>query len=677
MKKTALLLATSIIASQGVAHALGVTPYLPLNLDPDVENQVERVLILGDEPVMTRPIPAALVLDALPKACKVDRPLCESVRRYLDRYMHTTGVEFTDVSAAETSGSSNIVLPNQHGEKAQSPYEVAGAAYLQPNSYMLLNVGGVAYQGRATPTGTMLSLGFDWAQLDIGWRDHWWSPMTDSAMLISTEAPTMPSITLSNYRPLTRLGFQYEAFVARMSESDRIELPLTGTTPELTHGYPKFGGIRVSIEPVSGWALSAQRSLIWGGGLAGGQSFVDILKALVRPGQAQTTGFGTPSSAIGKQEASLTSRFIFPGPVPFSMYFEYAGNDTLAGHLPLIGKPDISAGIDFPRIGPFSLTYEVDSFAPTWYVHPATPSQTGYLDGITNYGDSTGNWFGDQRVLATSTTEADGVGGQSDMVRIGWEPSFGGLMQLQLRALANEGHTLYATYPYKNEYLGSLSYSYPWKGYSVGAELDEGRDVFGEHYTRVEAYLRDGEALLDGGDGDAETAAFAGTRPDGDELYVSAGADYYRTQINLHLTAYPAYYTKSTAGPYIAFGARRQVSTHQDLGVAVEADDISGRNLVSVRMLDYRYRLNWPLAFNAFVGASRYALATPAYGVYTGAGLQWRNVLPGWDIGLDYRTVLYAQRERDLPTDPEPLGTAKPDSLTSIYSWTLYLSRKF
>jgi hypothetical protein len=676
MKKTALLLATSVLASQGAAYALGVTPYLPLNLDPDVESQVERVLILGDEPVMTRPIPAALVLDALPKACKVDRPLCESVQRYLDRYMHTTGVEFTDVSAAETSGSSNTTLPNQHGEKAQSPYEVAGAAYLQPNSYMLLNVGGVAYQGRATPTGTMLSLGFDWAQLDIGWRDHWWSPMTDSAMLISTEAPTMPSITLSNYRPLTGLGLTYEAFIARMSESDRIELPTTSSTTELTRGYPKFGGFRLGIEPVSGWALSVQRVVIWGGGAAGGQSFTDILKAIFKPGTAQTTGLGGPSSDIGKQEASFTSRFIFPGRVPFSVYFEYAGNDTLAGHSPLVGKPDISAGIDFPRLGPFNLTYEIDTWAPTWYVHTASNVQTGYLDGLTNYGANIGNWFGDQRVLASANYIGDAVGGQSNMLRLGWEPSFGGLMQLQLRALANENGTLYDTYSYKNEYLESLSYSYPWKGYSVGAEVDEGRDVFGSHYFRFEGYLRDGEALL-GGDEDAETAAFAGTRPDGDELYVSVGADYDRTQINLHLSAYPPYYTKYTADPYVGLGARRRVSTHQDLGVALEADDISGRNLVSVRMLDYRYRFNWPLAFNAWVGASRYALATPAYGLYTGAGLQWRNVLPGWDIGLDYRTVLYAQRQRDLPTDPEPLATVKPDSLTSIYSYTLYISRKF
>jgi hypothetical protein len=678
MKRTALLLAVTCIASQGVAHALGVSPYLPLNLDPDVENQVERVLILGDEPVMTRPIPAALVLEALPKACKVDRPLCESVRHYLDRYMQSTGVEFTSISAAATSGSSDIVLPNQHGEKAQSPYQIAAAAYLQPNSYMLLNLGGVAYQGHATPTGTMLSLGFDWAQLDIGWRDHWWSPMTDSAMLISTEAPTMPSITLSNYRPLTRLGLQYEVFVARMSESDRIVLPVTGPSPVLTRGYPKMGGFRLGIEPVSGWALSAQRVIIWGGGAAGGQSFSDILRGMFHAEQAQTTGFGAASRAIGKQEASLTSRFIFPGRVPFSVYFEYAGNDTLAGHSPLFGKADLSAGIEVPRIGPFSLTYEFDSWSPTWYVHAAGPAQTGYLDGITNYGDSIGNWFGDQRVLATPNTLADQVGGQSNMLRIGWEPSFGGLMQLQLRALANEGETLFASFPYQNEYLESLSYSYPWKGYVVGAEVDAGRDVFGLHYARLEGYLRDGDALLRGGDDDSATAAFAGDRPEGDELYVSAGADYYRTQVNVNLVAYPRYYTKWTSGPYIAVGARRRVSMHQDLGVAVEADDISGRTLLSVRMLDYRYRLlSLPLAFNAFVGASRYPEGTPAYGLYVGGGLQWRDALPGWDVGLDYRNVMYAERERDLPTDPQPLSTIKPDSLTSIYSWTLYLSRKF
>src|SRR6185437_545403 len=282
---------------------------------------------------------------------------------------------------------------------------------------------------------------------------------------------------------------------------------------------------------------------------------------------------------------------------------------------------------------------------------------------------------GDQRVLATPNTLADQVGGQSNMLRIGWEPSFGGLMQLRLRALANENGTLFGTYSYKNEYLESLSYSHPWKGYSVGAEVEAGRDVFGSRYFRLEGYLRDGDALLRGGDDDSETAAFAGERPQGDELYVSAGADYHRASIDMHVIK--PYSTKWSVGPYFALGARRQVSTHQDLGVALEGDEVSGRTLLSVRMLDYRYRTDLPLAFDAFFGASRYPAGTPAYGFYAGAGLQWRNVIPGWDVGLDYRTVIDAERQRDLPTDPQPLSTAKPDALYSVDSLTLYLSRKF
>ncbi len=454
----------------------GVTPYLPLNLDPDVENAIERVLILADKPVMSRPIRAALVLDALPKACEVDRPLCERVRRFLDRYTRGAGVQFVSLSAAGTLGSSNTTLPNQHGMKAQSPFDVSGAAYFQPNAYMLLNVGGEAHQGRATPTGTMVSLGWDFAQFDFGWRDHWWSPMTDSSMLISTEAPTMPSFTVSNYRPLTRLGINYEVFAARMSESSRIQL----TTGGLTKGDPTLGGTMVSIEPVSGWALSAQRVLVWGGGEAGPVPLGQLLNAFFNPARAQSSGYGTGTKVVGKQEASFTSRLIFPSRHPFSVYVEYAGNDTNAGRNYLFGKATISAGIDFPRLGPFDLTYEVTSYSPTWYVHSASLVQTGYLDGIVNYGANIGHWFADQRVPATPNSQADQVGGQSNMLRLGWTPSFGGYMQLQLRALANEAQTVFATFPYRNEYLGSLGYSYPWRGYAIGGELDAGRDVFGK-----------------------------------------------------------------------------------------------------------------------------------------------------------------------------------------------------
>ena len=71
-----------------VSWARGPSPYLPLDLAPSLERQIERVLMLAGKPVMRRPIAAAIVLDALPTACERDRAVCEEVRRYLDRYMN-------------------------------------------------------------------------------------------------------------------------------------------------------------------------------------------------------------------------------------------------------------------------------------------------------------------------------------------------------------------------------------------------------------------------------------------------------------------------------------------------------------------------------------------------------------------------------------------------------------
>jgi len=644
----------------GATLARGVSPYLPLNLDPEIERQVERVLILADKPVMRRPIPLAVVWDALPKACRVDAVLCAHVHKFLENYMHLSGIGFASYAAALASGSGDgTVMPNQHGESYDSHFDVAVLGYWQPSDYALISVGGVAYEGRVTPTGSLLSLGWDFAQLDIGWRDHWWSPMTDSAMLISTEAATMPSVTLSNYRPLTRLGIDYELFVARMSYTDEIQL----TDGNFTAGYPKFGGLHLGIEPVSGWALGAQRIMVWGGGAAGGQSFGDLVKAFFNPSQAQTSGVGAP---VGKQQASLTSRFIFPGRTPFAVYFEYAGNDTGQSSKFLFSKPALLGGVHFPHVGPLDITFESQVWQPSWYAPTAASSvQTGYGDGLTNYLRTIGNWFADQRQFG------DAVGGRSDLLRLGWEPPFGGLLEAQYRLLIND--SWYSALAYHHENIGSLTYSYPWRGYAIGAELDAGQDVYGGRFTRLEAFLRYGQALRSANPESADDA-FGGERADGAEIFVDAGVTANNV-LNDITASEPRFTTGTDYGAHLGVGARRQVSAHQDLGVEVEADDIQGLSLFSVRALDWRYRFKGPLALDLFLGASRYALATPALGLYTGAGLQWRNILPSWDLGLDYRYADHVYRLRVLPTDPQ--GGYRPDSYYDISMLTLYISKKF
>jgi len=210
-----IILALSSISAQ----AAGVSAYLPLNLEPEIERQIERVLILADEPILKRPFAVALVELALPKACEADKVLCTRVKRYLERYSRDYALTHASVTGSIAHGADDVVA-NNHGLPVQSKWEVSAQGFVQPNDYMLASAGVIAYEGRTRPTGSMLSFGFNWAQLDIGYRDHWFSPATDSSMMIGTESPTMPSVTLSNYEPFTRLGFQYEFFLAQMARSD-------------------------------------------------------------------------------------------------------------------------------------------------------------------------------------------------------------------------------------------------------------------------------------------------------------------------------------------------------------------------------------------------------------------------------------------------------------------------
>src|SRR5690606_28117832 len=256
------LIFAAFLLPASVVHARGASPYIVLNLSPEMERAIERVLILADDPVLTRPIPAARVLDALPAACEIDALLCEQVRRYLAGLMKTAGIAHLSAAAAVTSGDSfrpdpdtgefsdPTPLPNRRGMPVDSPFEVSAQLYWQRNDFMLVQGGFVAYDGEVVPTGSMISIGVEYAQIDVGWRDHWLSPMTDSAMLLSTQAETLPSITLSNYTPISAWNLRYQIFYAELSESDEIRFE-----DGFTKGKPRLAGLHISINPIPGWTL--------------------------------------------------------------------------------------------------------------------------------------------------------------------------------------------------------------------------------------------------------------------------------------------------------------------------------------------------------------------------------------------------------------------------------------
>jgi hypothetical protein len=655
LKKMCRIAPWLMAAAQATAFGRGVSPYLPLNLEPEIESQIERVLILADRPVMTRPIAAATVLDALPKACKIDPVLCTRVRRYLKRYTHTEGISQASVEAAATSGrGANTVAPNRYGMEENSHWTASGQVYVQPSDYVIADLGAVAYEGRTNFSGSMLSLGFEYAQLDMGFRPHWFSPMSDSSMLMSTEAPTMPSVTLSNYTPFTRFGLHYEFFAALMSKSDRIVLG-----DGLTSGRPRLSGLHLDVQPASGWSLGVNRLVQYGGGALGGNSFSRVFSSLLNPSSGQSS---VASKSVGNQEASFTSSLLFPGSVPFSVYFEYAGEDNSRGRNWLLGNSALSAGIHFPRLWRhFDLTLETSEWQNAWYVHNV------YLDGMSNYGRVTGNWGADQRIFG------DQVGARSQMASLGWEPPFGGLFQLRYRTVLNQ---VYGLTNYQRFHDFSLAYSRSLPGVVVGGQLDSGRDVFGGNFTRLAGFVRFNE------DGGGIATSIADALSDSEdppekvgELFVDAGANGSKESVDL-TSVTTKYQVPIRYGYHFAVGARRFVSDRSDLGTRVEIDEAQGHSLIGVRGLDYRYRFRGPLALNVFIGAARYALATPAYGIYYGAGVQWRNVLPGWDLGVDLRYADSVARDHLVPSDPANVN-GRPDSFYNILSTTVSISRHF
>ena len=646
-----LMLATAL-SYPGLAAARGVSPYLPLDTSPEIEREIDQVMLFAGRPIVRRPIAAATVLEALPDACKVDEALCNRVRRYLNRYMKRYAVTDASIEVAATEDS-NRTVPNRHGMSEEDTWAASASAYFQPSDYALLQLGGVAYADTTDPTGSILSVGFEYAQLDVGYRDHWFSPMSDSSMLIGTQARTMPGVTLSNYTPMTGLGLRYEAFIAEMSHID--DIAFEGGT---TSGKPRLAGLQLEMSPVRGWTLTASRLLQYGGGERD-DSWSGLFRAFFQPTQYDNISDDlTRDDEFGNQTAALSSSFVFPARHPFSVYFQYAGEDGSRGEGWRLGNVSLSAGIDIPRLWDrFDLTYEVSDWQNAWYVHHIYP------EGQSNHGHVIGHWGGDDRVLD------DDVGAQSHSLRIGWLPAFGGRFELRYRTLANED---YSAVDYEREHELALRYSRSSGEFVYGAEVDVGRDVFGEHFGRVGGFLR-----LAPGEPEMGTAAVASGQGDLSgrvQVFVDGGVNYTRLKFDPSDKGATPRRDVRSAGPHAAIGVRGAVSNRSDFGTRIELDEIDGSTLIGVRAIDYRYRVGEKLAFSLFAGAARYGVETAAYGYYGGLGAQWRNVVDGIDLNLDLRASDKIARDTLLPSDPESVWG---DVFYQLYSANLYLSYRF
>jgi hypothetical protein len=156
------------------------------------------------------------------------------------------------------------------------------------------------------------------------------------------------------------------------------------------------------------------------------------------------------------------------------------------------------------------------------------------------------------------------------------------------------------------------------------------------------------------------------------EVFVDVGVQSTRVEADI---ANQALKPESTdGGLHLGVGVRRAVGKRGDIGARLELDDVDSDLLLAIRAFDYRNHRSDKLAFGAFFGAARLDLATPAYGYYLGGGVHLKELVRGWDLGIELRIGDKIARDNLLPADPQG---GRPDNFYDLRGVSVYLAHRF
>ncbi|TKB46456.1 capsule assembly Wzi family protein [Ferrimonas sediminicola] len=485
-----LLAVALAIGATGSFSVLAATPFISLQ-DDYLNQRIEQLVVMADMPVAKKPYNVKQVRNYV-ESIKLKAPgLYFEIDRGLKKYERQSWtINRAEVSVAAASEPDRTqIMPNARGESVGSSYRVSGSASYQPMEYAVFSVGGLAYDGDSDdllPIDSYMALGWDSFQVDIGFREQWLSPFSDSAMMLSTNA--RPSFRVGISNPIAFEGLwnlHYEVAFTRLEEYKNIAYG-----EDIESGRPAILTTHLSVEPVKGWTISANRVMQFGGG-SREVSFGSIWDAFWDPVSNDNTGsdgFDDCQSddltlcEFGNQLASVTSRINFEGDTPFSIYGEYAGEDTASHSNFRLGNLAVSGGIFVPFLPDYllgrdwSFTYEFTQWQDAWYVHHI------YQDGLTNDGVGMGHW------LANDREPQNGVPGTAHTVKLGWQRGAGERYDLIFRQIQNDSNRSGSDYTTGREL--DLRYYGSWRGQQWGYRLYGGQTVFDDSFARVEVNFK-------------------------------------------------------------------------------------------------------------------------------------------------------------------------------------------
>ncbi|ALT00103.1 capsule assembly Wzi family protein [Lacimicrobium alkaliphilum] len=454
--------------------AKGLSPYLPLQLSPEIESQIEKVMALTPGAPLIKPYKASEVLTRIKQLQNSHPGLYGQVSRYLQRYTRTFGRSHSSVELAVNQDSDKD-LPNQRGIQTQSGYVLSAGGFYHPNPYFIASAGMLLTDDSGGPvhTGSYIGFGYEYAQVELGYREHWFSPFQDSAMLVSTHAQASPSITISNATPITDWNIRYEMFYSKLEEVEGIRLG-----DEFFTGHPRHAGIHLSFTPLEFWTLGVSRTFQFGGG-AREVNFSDVLHALFDPAGKDNIGTNTddPNFEFGNQQASFTSKVnVQLWDINWSFYGEIGGEDTEGEKNYKLGNETLSFGIYTPDLtDKLSLRYEYNRWDTRWYVHHL------YRQGYTNLGQVMGHWGGDERILDYDTPA------KVHALSLEYLLDSRSLLSGTLRTIRNEDKS---RFDYSRGFELELDYSYATDSGFWGISLYAGRDTQENNFSRLALFYR-------------------------------------------------------------------------------------------------------------------------------------------------------------------------------------------
>jgi hypothetical protein len=371
--------------------AMGVSAHTPIG--DRQHHDRERLVALADVPTIKKPLSDALVAAYAPRIAASHPELYARLMRTRPEG-ERPAIELRELTVegggyGEQSSGWHQPLPNERGRTANGVVAARARALLRLHAQALVSLDATLRRRgedyRVDFPNTCLSLGWPWLQADLGFRDHWLSPADDSAIALSTNAISSPSITIANTLPLTKARFNYELVYSRLEETDQIWFE--GAPHE---GRPRLVAVHLSAAPWSWLAIGGNRMMQFGGGPREPVTLGEILRAFFFPNRYDNvTSGGSRDKEFGNQLGSLVFAANYRiGRIPLRVYWEMGADDTGSQRIVYFGNPMTTVGIFLPCLTrAMSLRYEFSEGQNRWYEHAI------YRDGYRNDDRIMGHWM--------------------------------------------------------------------------------------------------------------------------------------------------------------------------------------------------------------------------------------------------------------------------------------------